>query len=85
MHFAPWSSAPWRRLGEAQLDAGLLAAAQANFRMAIANDPRDWTLWFELATASRGKARAQALAQASRLNPLSPEIANYRAQIRGGA
>jgi O-antigen ligase/polysaccharide polymerase Wzy-like membrane protein/tetratricopeptide repeat protein len=85
MHFAPWSPAPWRRLGEAQLNAGQLAAAQANFQKAIANDPRDWTLWFELATTSRGKARARALAQASRLNPLSPEIAEYRAQTRGDA
>jgi len=85
MHFAPWSSAPWRRLGEAQLNAGQVGASQASFRKAISKDPRDWTLWFELATASRGAAREQALAQASRLNPLSPEIGDFREQIRGGA
>jgi hypothetical protein len=85
MHFASWSSAPWRRLGEAQLNAGQVAAAQASFRKAISKDPRDWTLWFELATASRGTARERALAQASRLNPLSPEIGEFREQIRGSA
>jgi hypothetical protein len=84
MHFAPWSSAPWRRLGEAQAGAGQFAAAQASFRKAIAKDPGDWTLWFELATVSRGAAGEQALGQASKLNPLSPEISDVREQIRGG-
>jgi tetratricopeptide (TPR) repeat protein len=76
---APWSSEPWRKLGEAQTLAGNLAAARASYRRAIANDPRDWSLWYELAGASHGVARARALAQASRLNPLSPEIAKVRA------
>jgi hypothetical protein len=77
-HFAPWSSEPWRKLGEAQVNAGDLAAARKSFRKAIAKDRRDWTLWFELADASRGRARAQALAEATRLNPLSPELAEFR-------
>jgi hypothetical protein len=75
MNFVPWSAEPWRRLGEAQVLAGKSAAARASFRKAIMKDRRDWTLWFELAQASRGRARADALRQASRLNPRSPEIA----------
>jgi hypothetical protein len=76
--FAPWSSEPWRKLGEAQTLEGSLAAARASYRKAIAKDPRDWSLWFELAGASSGTARKRALAQASRLNPLSREIADVR-------
>ena len=80
MNFAPWSAEPWRRLGEAQVLAGKSAAARASFRKAITKDRRDWTLWFELAQASRGRERALALHQASRLNPLSPEIAAVEPQ-----
>ena len=72
---APWSSAGWRKLGEAQYQAGRTSAARASFRKAVAKEPRDWTLWLELATASRGRERAQALAQARRLNPRGPELA----------
>jgi tetratricopeptide (TPR) repeat protein len=68
MHFAPWSSEPWRKLGEAQSLAGDLAGARASFRKAIAKDRRDWTLWFELAEVSRGAERKRALAEAARLN-----------------
>jgi hypothetical protein len=76
--FAPWSSQPWRKLGEAQALAGKLADARASYRKGIAKDPHDWSLWFELAGASGGVARERALAEASRLNPLSPEIENVR-------
>ena len=75
---APWSSAPWRKLGEAQLRAGHVAAARASFLKAVATEPRDWTLWLELATASRGRERRHALAQALRLNPRGPELAGAR-------
>lgn len=78
--FAPWSAEPLRRLGEAQLAAGDAAGARTSFRKAIAKDPHDWTLWFELAQASGGRARLDALTRASRLNPRSPEIAEARAQ-----
>ena len=79
-HLAPWSAEPWRRLGEAYALAGKLPAARASFRTAIAKSPNDWTLWFELAESSRGPERRRALAQASRLNPMSPEIAEAREQ-----
>ena len=69
MSFVPWSGEPWRRLGEAQALSGNLADARVSFRRAIEKDRRDWTLWYELALASRGAERQRALAQASRLNP----------------
>ncbi len=78
--FAPWSSEPWRRLGEAQLAEGDLAAARRSFRRAIAKDRRDWTLWFELATGSHGPQHKRALAEALRLDPLSPELEAFRRQ-----
>ena len=75
--WAPWSSEPWQRLGEAQLAAGELAAARTSFRKAIAKEPSDWELWFRLAEASSGRAQRTALAEARRLNPRSPELAAF--------
>ena len=72
MSFVPGPPEPWRRLGEAQALSGNLADARVSFRRAIEKDPRDWTLWYELALASRGVERQRALAQASRLNPRRP-------------
>jgi hypothetical protein len=77
--WAPWSAKPWQLRAEAQLAEGREAAAVADFRKAIAEDPRDWTLWFGLAQASRSPLRRLALAHALRLNPRSPEIADYMA------
>jgi tetratricopeptide (TPR) repeat protein len=76
--WAPWSSEPWQRLGESQLAAGDAAAASASFRRAIAKEPSDWQLWFELAQASTGSTRSAALARARRLNPRSPELQAFR-------
>jgi cytochrome c-type biogenesis protein CcmH/NrfG len=46
-------------------------------RQAVAADPRDWELWFALAQIASGGESARALAEARRLNPLSPEIRAY--------
>jgi cytochrome c-type biogenesis protein CcmH/NrfG len=81
--WAPWSSQPWQQLGEAQLALGQDGAARASFRKAIAKSPKDWNLWFDLARASAGKAQQEALARATKLNPLSPEIAQLRAELAG--
>ena len=54
MSFVSWSAEPWRRLGEAQALSGNLAGARVSFRRAVDKAPRDWTLWYELALASRG-------------------------------
>jgi tetratricopeptide (TPR) repeat protein len=74
MSYLPWSPEPWRKLGEAQQLSGNVAAARASFQKAVEKDPRDWTLWYELALASHGAARERALAEASRLNPLDARL-----------
>ncbi len=79
--WAPWSPEPWQRIGQAQLAEGELAAARASFRQAIAKDERDWNLWLDLARASEGKAQLAALERATKLNPLSPEIAQLRQEL----
>src|SRR2546430_77344 len=79
--WAPWSSEPYRLLGEAQLGDGDTRAAIASFNNAIAKSPDDWNLWFDLARATTGTPQRKALARAARPNPLSPEIAELRRQI----
>jgi hypothetical protein len=75
--WAPWSATPLELSAVAQLATGRTAAARREFERAVAKDPHDWSLWFELAQASDGTARRRALAEARRLNPLSPEIGAY--------
>jgi O-antigen ligase len=75
----PWSAEPWRLIGEADLAVRDRPGARVALRKAISRDPGNWHLWFDLSAAEHGRAAAQALATASRLNPLSPEIAQTRA------
>jgi cytochrome c-type biogenesis protein CcmH/NrfG len=84
MHWAPWSSEPWRLLGEAQLAGGTVAAARASFRHAIAIDRRSWILWYDLALATSGPDQKRALGEARRLNPLSVEVAQLASALRAG-
>jgi O-antigen ligase len=77
-HWLPWSSDPWRQLAEAQYAEGHFSLAQANFRKAIAKDPNNWLLWAELGVSSEGAARRAAIERALRLNPLAPELTDYR-------
>jgi tetratricopeptide (TPR) repeat protein len=80
--WAPWSSAPWEQLAEVRFARGAAAAARASLRKAIEKDPRNWSLWYELALRSDTKAAQRvALARARRLNPLSPEIDQLRAAL----
>jgi len=74
----PWSAEPRRRLGEEELAAGNAEAARHSLREALDRDSSDWATWFDLALATGGSERARALAQASRLNPESPEIQALR-------
>ena len=76
--WAPWSSEPWQRLGEAQLGQGNLAGARESFQEAIDKEPGDWLLWLRLAEASSGVEREAALREAERLNPLADEIREFR-------
>jgi hypothetical protein len=74
----PWSSDPWRLQGEAQYVLGDFDAARLNFRRAIAKDPNNWLLWADLATVgTHGTWRAPAR-RALQLNPLAPELAEFR-------
>ena len=74
----PWSSEPWRILGEAELALGEKAQARRALLVARSKDPQSWQIWFDLSAADRGAASARALARARRLNPLSPEIAQIQ-------
>lgn len=77
--WAPWSSEPWQRLGEAHLGQGAFTEAEADFREAIEREPRDFELWLGLAQATDGAERAAALRRARQLNPFSPEIEDFSA------
>jgi O-antigen ligase len=71
----PWSSEPWRLLGEAQLTRGQLEAARESFRKGTERDDGDWELWLDLALATDGAERAHAIERARELNPRDPDIA----------
>jgi hypothetical protein len=79
--WAPFSAAPWQDLGEAEIAVGDDVRAQASLRRGLEISPNDWTLWFDLARASSGRAQLAALAQARRLNPLSPEIREFLREL----
>jgi O-Antigen ligase len=74
----PWSAEPWRLLGESQLQAGEVAQARASFLHGLEKDRGDWELWLDLALATRGDERREALAEVARLNPLSAELRQLR-------
>jgi O-antigen ligase len=82
VRWAPWSSEAWRLVAEGQYAQGEVAGARASLRRALEKNPDDWQLWFNLAAASSGRARAEAINRARRLNPLSPEIADYLKSLR---
>jgi O-Antigen ligase len=67
----PWSPAPWEALGLAQLGSGLAPEAKASLNKALSIDSGDWKLWYNLARASSGRARARALRHAATLFPRS--------------
>jgi O-antigen ligase len=82
--WAPWSAEPLRLLGEARLAEGKFVAARDAFRSAIARDTHGWELWFDLARASSGARQRAALDRASRLNPRSPEVVEFRRELAQG-
>jgi O-Antigen ligase len=65
----PWSYEPWQVLAEAALAQNRAPEARADLQRALARDRLEWSLWDDLAQASNGRARAQALREARRLNP----------------
>jgi O-Antigen ligase len=78
----PWSPAPLRALGTAQLQQGNEVGARASFRAAIALDPNDWQSWLDLAASVHGRARIRAVAHARMLYPRSPEVAEFQKRTR---
>lgn len=70
----PWDSEPYRLLGAAELALGNRRTARADLHTAVERNPRDWFLWYQLASASSGRSRREALARAARLNPISSRI-----------
>jgi O-antigen ligase len=68
----PWSYEPRQVLAEAQLADGQLAAARAGIRRALALDRSNASLWLDLAASSSGRARSNALAEATQLDPRAP-------------
>jgi len=76
----PWSAEPWAALGRAQLGAHLLPEARTSFRKAISLDAGDWRLWYDLASASFGRARQRALREATALFPRSDLLAAARSR-----
>jgi O-antigen ligase len=78
--WAPWSSEPWRLLGEAQLAQGRIASAGHNFRVAAKKDPESWQVWVDLALATSSTEKRHALAIAERLDPRDPNIPSLARQ-----
>lgn len=74
----PWSGHALLALGEAELALGNRESARSAFRDAATKEPNDWYAWYELALASEGRERTQAISRGTLLNPLSPELAALR-------
>jgi tetratricopeptide (TPR) repeat protein len=75
--WSPWSSEPFQLAAAADSLEDDDAAARDHLRRAVDLDPGNWNVWFDLAQVSQGAERRTALARASRLNPLGPEIVQY--------
>lgn len=78
--WAPWSHDPWQLRGEAELALEDNAAARTSLLRALELDPESWSIWYDLTLVTSGEERARALAEAERLNPLSPEVDELRTE-----
>ena len=67
--WAPWSSQPWLALAGVRRAQGDRAGELAAYRQAVEKDPRNWELWLDLVSVSRGAERVHALARLALLNP----------------
>ena len=66
---APWSAEPLRKLAVAQVGLGQIRAARNSLLEAVAKEPDDWSLWYQLSEVSTGALQRQAQAEVGRLNP----------------
>jgi O-antigen ligase len=80
----PWSALAWERLGETEVVTLQRTAARASFRHALAQEPHDWLLWYELEGVTRGAERRHAADEVIRLNPRSQQAAQLRRLIARG-
>jgi Flp pilus assembly protein TadD len=78
--WAPWSHEAWQLRGEAELELEDDVAARRSFERALELNPESWSTWLDLAVASRGEKRVQALDRAMALNPLSTEVDELRTE-----
>jgi O-antigen ligase len=65
----PWSSEPWRLLGEAQRAEGRVDEARVSFRRGLELDRTDVELWLALASVATGAELRLARARAAQLDP----------------
>lgn len=70
----PWTSQPRLLLGEAQLAAGDVAAAQRSLARVTRDDPRNAEAWYQLALATSGARRSLARKRAILLDPHGPAV-----------
>ena len=76
--WAPWDALPLELRGEAETAVGNLAGARRSLRAAVAHDDESWRAWYDLALVTTGNEQEQAIARATRLNPLGSEVATLR-------
>lgn len=84
IRWLPWSGEGWQQLGDAELGLGDRHAAHASLVKASLMSPEDWSVWFDLGTASTGPARRLAYRRAAELNPLDPNVRNAQTSSPGG-
>jgi hypothetical protein len=77
-----WSPEPWRLLGDASFGRGDFASAARDYRRAIALDPRNWELWYDLGFATSGNESDAAFARARSLDPRNPDIPKEATRAR---
>jgi O-antigen ligase len=83
--WAPWSSGALDTLGNAQRKLGQGAAARASLRQAVAKDPDNSDLWYDLYLATNGAEANRAFVESVRLNPYGFVAKDRRAVFGKGS
>jgi tetratricopeptide (TPR) repeat protein len=78
IRWAPWSAEAWQRLADVHYERGDLARTRAALLHALEKDRRDWIIWFDLGSVSKGREQRRAYSEAARLNPLGQNVAWLR-------
>jgi O-antigen ligase len=72
--WVPWSPDPPRWRAAAALRRGYRPEARRLLEKALDRDSTDWSLWVDMAVASRGAERTRAASRAQKLNPTGQEV-----------